>query len=254
MQVILTGDFRELLGSLEDESVDCILADPPYGNTKLVWDRWPVGWPGQVRRVLKRSGSMWVFGTLKMFMERAGDFSGWKQAQDLVWEKHNGTNAAADRFKRVHESIVQLYRDDVLWSEVFKSPQYTYDAVARTIVNRSAPRQWGDLAAKRYRSVAGGPRLMRSVMHVRSEHGRSLHPTQKPLSVVEPILLYSCPPGGHVLDPMAGSGTTAIAARRNGMSATLIEADPRYAAIARERLDSEEARQPERALDAALSA
>lgn len=254
MEVILTGDFRELLGSVEDESIDCILVDPPYGNTKLAWDVWPAGWPTLVRRVLKRSGSMWVFGTLKMFMEHADEFTGWKQSQDLVWEKHNGTNAAADRFKRVHESVVQYYRADVRWSEIYKSPQYTYDAVARTIVNRTAPKQWGQIGDKRYRSVTGGPRLMRSVLRVRSEHGRSLHPTQKPLSIIEPILLYSCPPAGRVLDPMAGSGTTGVAARRHGMSATLIEADPHYASIARGRLSSQQSDEREAEMEAMLSA
>lgn len=237
MQVtVLTGDFREILVEFADESVDCILVDPPYGSTKLPWDRWPDEWPGMVRRVLKRSGSMWVFGTLRMFMERAGEFAGWKQAQDVVWEKQNGTNAASDRFKRVHDTVAQFYRTGARWSDIYKSPQYTYDAVARTIVRRTRPEHWGSIGSGEYRSEDGGPRLMRSVLRARSEHGRSLHPTQKPLSIVEPILLYSCPPGGLVLDPMAGSGTTGVAARRNGISATLIEADPHYATLARGRL------------------
>ncbi|MGY3582253.1 site-specific DNA-methyltransferase (adenine-specific) [Bradyrhizobium sp. USDA 4341] len=234
---VLTGDFRDILASLGEETVDCIIADPPYGSTKLAWDRWPDGWPQLVRRVLKRSGSMWVFGTLRMFMERAKDFSGWKHAQDIIWEKQNGSNAASDRFKRVHDTIAQFYRDDARWgADIYKSPQYTYDAVARTIVRRARPEHWGAIGDGSYLSVDGGPRLMRSVLRSRSEHGRSLHPTQKPIAIVEPILLYSCPPGGHVLDPMAGSGTTGIVARRNGLSATLVEADPIYADIARNRL------------------
>lgn len=97
------------------------------------------------------------------------------------------------------------------------------------------PRGWLALCL----SEDGGPRLMRSVIAVRSCHGRASHPTQKPEGIVEPLLRYSVPPGGHVLDPFAGSGTTALVARRLGMRATCIEADAEHVATARHRLASE---------------
>ena len=56
---ILQGDVRDVLATLPDASFDCIVTDPPYGETSLAWDRWPEGWPGLLRRVLKSSGSMW---------------------------------------------------------------------------------------------------------------------------------------------------------------------------------------------------
>lgn len=73
---ILIGDCREVLAGLPADSADCIIADPPYGQTALAWDRWPSGWPAAVRRVLKPSGSMWCFGSLRMFMDRRDEFSG----------------------------------------------------------------------------------------------------------------------------------------------------------------------------------
>ena len=133
---IIHGDCREVLATLDAESVDVILTDPPYGATKLKWDRWPSGWPTMARRVLKRSGSMWVFGSQKMFLERISEFDGWQFSQDIVWEKHNGSGFQADRFKRVHECAVQFYRDDVPWPEVYKKPQFTNDATKRTIRRR----------------------------------------------------------------------------------------------------------------------
>ena len=90
-----------------------------------------------------------------------------------------------------------------------------------------------------YSSVDGGPRLMRSVINARSEHGKAIHPTHKPLEVVEPILRYSCPPGGTVLDPFAGSGTVGVAAKRNGRAAILIEIDDNYAEMARKRIEDD---------------
>lgn len=234
---IIVGDSREQLRLLPEESVDCVIADPPYAQTSLVWDKWPDGWVSEVRRVLKRSGSMWVFGNVRMFMDRASDFDGWLQAQDLIWEKHNGSNAFADRFRRVHEQAVQFYRSDATWGEVFKSPIFTADATARTVRRKQRPPQWGALGGSSYASVDGGPRLMRSVMFCRSEHGRAEHPTQKPIPTILPLIEYSCPKGGVVLDPMAGSGTTGLAARMLGRRSILIEANPKYAELCQSRLD-----------------
>lgn len=237
---IINADMRDAIASIPDESVDCILTDPPYGETSLRWDQRVPNWPSLVRRVLKPTGSMWVFGSFRMFMETAGDFTGWRNSHEVVWEKHNGTGLFNDRFRRVHEIASHFYRDDAPWGGVYKKPQFTNDARARTVRKKGRPAQWiGATGETVYRSEDGGPRLMRSVIYARSEHGSAEHLTQKPLSIVEPLILYACPPGGTVLDPFAGSGTTGILANRHGMSAILIEGDERYAAVARARLDGD---------------
>jgi len=234
---ILTGDCRLLLKTLADESVDCIIADPPYGDTSLWWDERLDGWQPELRRVLKPTGSMWVFGSMRFFMASfPHGLRGWTLAQDLVWEKHNGSSFHADRFKRVHEHIVQFYHDDAPWAGVFKSPVTTPDATARTVRRKKRPPHTGHIEADSYTSEDGGPRLMRSVIFERSCHGYAIHPTQKPEGIVEPLLRYSCPPGGVVLDPFAGSGTTGAVAKRLSLEAILIEIDADYAAAARMRV------------------
>jgi site-specific DNA-methyltransferase (adenine-specific) len=55
--------------------------------------------------------------------------------------------------------------------------------------------------------------------------GKAIHPTEKPVALLTPLLSYACPPGGTVLDPFAGSGSTAVAARQLGLDTILIEAD-----------------------------
>lgn len=65
---------------------------------------------------------------------------------------------------------------------------------------------------------------------------RTEHPTQKPLDVIGPLIAYASNPGDLVLDPFCGSGTTLVAAERLGRRAIGIERDPRWAAVARERL------------------
>lgn len=63
-----------------------------------------------------------------------------------------------------------------------------------------------------------------------------IHPTEKPLGILLPLIEYACPPGGSVLDPFGGSGSTAEAARQSGRTATLIEADERYCEVIARRL------------------
>jgi site-specific DNA-methyltransferase (adenine-specific) len=237
------GDALRCMEIIPSASIDCAIIDPPYAETSLKWDRWPSGWPSEVRRVMKRSGSMWVFGSQRMFLERIGEFAGWKFSHDVIWEKHNGSGLFNDRFRRVHEHVLHFYRDDAKWRDVYKQPQFTLDATARTVRKKGRPAQWiGATGETLYVSEDGGPRLMRSVLHVRSEHGRAIHPTQKPEDVIEPLLLYACPAGGLVLDPFGGSGTTGLVAERLGRRAILIELNEAYCAMARERIDQARAK------------
>lgn len=218
------GDALDLMPSMW---ADAIITDPPYNETSLDWDRWPDGWP-EIAAVV--ATSMWCFGSLRMFMERAREFSPWKLSQDIVWEKHNGTNPFNDRFRRMHEVAAHFYQGE--WAEVFKSPQFTNDATARTLRRKARPPQWGDIGAASYASDDGGPRLMGSVIYARSCHGSAIYPTQKPEAIIAPLMEYSVPPGGVVLDCFAGSGVTLLQARKTGRRAIGIEkSEARCAAI-----------------------
>lgn len=236
---IIRGDCTEVLADFPSASFDCILTDPPYGETSLQWDRWVHGWPSLARRLLKPTGSMWCFGSARMFHEHAAEFDGWKFAQDVVWEKQNGSGFHADRFKRVHESAWQFYQAGAPWEAVYKLPQFTSDATARVTRRKTRPTHMGEIEGQVYVSHDGGPRLARSVIYCRNEHGRAEHPTQKPIGIVEPLLLYSCPPGGRVLDLFAGSGTTGVVAARHGRDATLIEGREDFADVIRSRLEND---------------
>jgi site-specific DNA-methyltransferase (adenine-specific) len=217
------GDCRDF-----DDRTDvaAVIADVPYGQTSLPWDQWPMGWVRALGDALPRQASLWCFGSLRMFLDHVDEFAGWRFAQDVVWEKHNGSSFHADRFRRVHEQAAQWYRGD--WDDVYREPQYTDDATARSVRRKERPAHMGEIADSTYTSTDGGPRLQRSVLYVRSEHGRAIHPTQKPLGILEPLVRYSCPPGGLVLDPFAGSGSTLLAAKRCGRRAVGIEIDERY--------------------------
>lgn len=213
---------------------DVIVTDPPYGDTSLEWDTYPTGWVDIIGAQLPTAASMWCFGSMRMHLEQREDFANWTYGQEVIWEKHNGSGFHADRFKRVHEIAVHYYRGS--WGEVYKDPQFTNDARARTVRRKQRPTHTGNIEAGSYTSVDGGPRLMRSVQQVRSMHGRAIHPTEKPVGILEPLIRYSCPPGGTVLDPFAGSGSTLAAARNAGRKAIGFEAREDYCKAAAKRL------------------
>ncbi len=231
------GDMREVIPQ-QQLTADLIVTDPPYGETSLRWDRWPPGWLATAR---VSCASMWCFGSLRMFMGNAAEFAaaGWKLSQDVIgrnhennpvfgdvttlWVKHNGSGFRTDVFRRVHEWASHWYAD--AWADTRHEVPTTSDAVAKQVRRKTRPPHMGAHNNATYTSTDGGPRLMRSVLDVRSMHGRARHRTEKPVALLTPMIEYGCPPAGLVLDPFAGSGSTAVAARLTGRRAVLIEQD-----------------------------
>lgn len=233
--VIYHGDCREV--DLRPWSGTAItITDPPYGETSLGWDSWPTGWIDHAE-----GDELWCFGSMRMFLDHAPEFiaGGYRFAQDVVWEKHNGSGFHADRFKRVHEHVVQWYRGE--WGTIYRNVPTTPDASRRTVRRKQRPPHMGNIGSGDFQSIDGGPRLMRSVIKVPNSHGSSdmtkaQHPTQKPLGIVRPIIEYSVPPGGWVFDPFAGSGSVLVAAKEAGHRAIGIEINEAYCEIAARRL------------------
>lgn len=222
------GDCRQVMAAWPSGVADACISDPPYGDTSLEWDRRCEGWMIQVARVLKPAASIWVFGSMRflasMFDEM--DSHGFKYAQDIVWQKQNGTGFQNDRFRRVHEHAVQFYRG--AWGDVYKETQFTNDAVAKSVRRKSRPAHFGAIGDSHYTSVDGGPRLQVSVIEVANEHANALHPTQKPLGIIAPLIRYSVPIGGLVIDPFMGSGSVGIAAELLGRRFVGCELNPEY--------------------------
>ncbi len=231
------GDCREILPSVGP--VDVVVTDPPYGDTSLPWDEPVKGW-----LQLVDAPQVWCFGSLRFFLEHGADFrEGWRYGQEIVWEKHNGSGFRSDRFKRVHELAVHWYRGE--WQRLYLAvPVVSDQRRIRATRRANGTPHTGDIGASTYDSTM---RLMRSVLKVRSEHGRAVHPTQKPVGIVRPLVEYSCPPGGIVLDPFAGSGTTLIAARELGRRAIGAEVNEDYCRAAVDRLGQRDLFSSERA-------
>lgn len=223
------GDMREILPALEIRA-DCIVADPPYGETRLTWDQWPHGWPDVAAAA---TDSMWCFGSMRMFLDQVSQFARWRFSQDVIWEKENGTGFATDRFKRVHEIALHWYRG--AWGDVHHdTPRVPHNGPRHKTRNRyRGPTHTDHIGLSRYED--DGTRLVRSVLKAKSIR-RGLHPTEKPTQILDPLIRYACPAGGLVLDPFAGSGSTLDAARSAGRRAIGIEANEAYIEKAARRL------------------
>lgn len=234
---LILGDCRTEMP--ERGPFNMILADPPYGDTSLVWDKRVKGWHKVAAQTLKPTGSLWVFGSLKYFLAEHHLFeaAGFRLAQEIIWEKHNGSSFHADRFKRVHEIAVQYYLAAAAWGDVYNQVQTTPDATARTVRRKARPAHTGDIGKAHYLSEDGGPRLMRSVIPMRSCHGHAIHPTEKPVELLAILLRTSCPEGGLVGDFFAGSGACGEAAAMVGRAYIGTEIDPEYHRKATERLN-----------------
>jgi site-specific DNA-methyltransferase (adenine-specific) len=233
------GRMEDLLPTLG--GFDAAICDPPYGETSLAWDRWPDGWPSLVA---KHTRSMWCFGSMRMFLDRRDEFTapGWRLSQDtvggfeidtMVWEKHNGTGFAADRFKRVHELSAHFYMGR--WSDIYHlAPREAYhgpDKHARARNSRTP--HTGEIGGHQY--VDNGTRMVRSIIKAKSVRG-GIHATEKPTAVLAPLIEYSVAPGSLMLDPFAGSCSGLLTARQLGRRSVGIEADEAMCEKAADRL------------------
>jgi site-specific DNA-methyltransferase (adenine-specific) len=228
---LYAGDARDLAPAIGP--IDAIVTDPPYGEINFKWDHWPAGWPGWFD-----APQLWCFTSLRLQLRTAPEFEaeGWSFVQEIVWEKPNGSNAAVNRFRRVHELLVHWYCGpwNRLQLESPRSPAELGQKVTGGIRRNGKPKHWHGIGSTGYQYAA--TRIARSVQRHPSERHRNWHPTQKPLELLRRIITYSVRPGGIIVDPFAGSGSTLIAAAQTGRRAIGIERSPEYLARAIQRL------------------
>jgi len=234
----LTGIDR-----VADSSVDLVIADPPYGLGKdygndsdrlgaheyLAWSR---RWIDAVVPKLKANGSLYVFLTWQHSPEV---FSHLKtrlaMMNEIIWDRRVPSMGGSTRkFSSVHDNIGFFVKSRNYYFDV-DAVRIPYDAETKKARTRSI------FVGKKWLEVGYNPKDVWSVSRLHRQHGeREDHPTQKPLEIVERMVLASCPPGGTVLDPFMGSGTSAVAAAKNGRRFVGFELNPEYFGIVEKRL------------------
>ena len=248
INMIHQGDSIELLKQLPDNSADLVFADPPY-NLQLKgdlfrpdqskvspvndhWDRFGSfssyddftrEWLHECHRVLKDTGSFWVIGTYHNIF-RVGTIlqdMGFWILNDVIWIKTNPMpNFRGTRFNNAHETLI--------WATKSKASKYTFHYRTMKGFNDDLQMRSDWLIP----ICRGSERVM--------ENGQKAHSTQKPEELLYRIILATSNPGDLVLDPFAGSGTTAAVAKKLGRNFIGFEREPSYISLARERVEKTE--------------
>ena len=231
------GDCLEILPTLEDNSVNLVLVDLPYGTTACKWDSIiPLDdlWK-QYNRICKESGAM-VFTAAQPFTTilAASNIQNFKY--EWIWEKPQGTNPMNAKVMplKSHENILVFYRKKPVYNpQMWQSTPYSGF--------KSDTAKIGEVYGKaqsRHRDNPEGSRYPKTVLKFKQEKG--LHPTQKPVGLMEYLIKTYTNPGDTVLDNTMGSGTTGVACVNTGRNFVGIESDEKYYSIAGERIASAE--------------
>ena len=273
---VILGDCLDVLPTLPAHSFDAVITDPPYPRIKRPYGYWTEDeWLDMMlrcldefRRVLKPQGSALVI--IQPNQEKMGRMALWpwrfvveaaarghRLVQDAYWLNISAIPAAGStQFGLMRPATKWLlwfgpsdcYRDQdsVLWAESWGNRLQRMFVRARgtEIMDRHPSghsRAKGRIseAAVRRGGVTPFNVLPIAGDHIGGLHG---HGASTPMELVRWWIRYICPPGGTVLDPFGSSGTTAIAALREGRNAVLIERVPEYVEIAKRRIAEEEAK------------
>jgi site-specific DNA-methyltransferase (adenine-specific) len=238
------GDCLEILPTLQPSSVDAIITDLPYGTTQCAWDSvvplermW-----AQVRRVLKPSG---VFVTTA-----SQPFTSLLVTSNLqwfrycwVWEKNTGT-----RFLDAKRRPL-LFHEDVA---VFYERQPTYNPQKQRGIANHSRRPNARCSTELYNaqmqpaSDESGMKYPRTVLHFDTPppSRKTIHPTEKPVALLQYLVLTYTNPGDLVLDLAMGSGTTGVACMKTERRFIGIEKFEPYYQLAQVRLEEARAQMP----------
>jgi site-specific DNA-methyltransferase (adenine-specific) len=257
---LYSGDSLEWLSSLPENSVDCIWTDPPYllsndGITciagKMVkvnkgeWDRsrgieldheFNRIWLKACRRVLKPAGTIWVSGTLHVYLSvgMAMMEEGYRILNDIVWEKPAPPpNLGCRCFTHSTEIL--------LWATKARKggkDHYTfnYEVMKQENGGKQMKNVWKIQPSNEVvpDEEVSTKWKMKPPSAKEKTHGK--HPTQKPVSLVARCLRASTNVGDLVIDPFAGSGTTGLAALQLGRNFLGCDREEKYARLAVKRL------------------
>lgn len=238
---VILGDCLDVMKEIADNSIDMVLADLPYGTTNCKWDTiipLDLLWQ-QYNRVVKDNGAILLFAQTP-FDKVLGASNLEMLRYEWIWEKSTPTgHLNANRMPmKAHENILVFYKKLPVYNPQKTSghePMHTY---AKSIEKQNTT----DIYNGATKPVSGGgstERFPRSVLQFPSDKQKlNLHPTQKPVALCEYLIKTYTNEGQTVLDNVAGSGSTGIAARNTNRHFVLIEREYNYFNVIQERMKS----------------
>lgn len=240
---LLQGDCLELMKNIPDKSIDMILCDLPYGTTACKWDSvipFEPLWQ-QYKRIIKDNGAIVLFSdepfTSQLVNSNIKDFR-----YKWIWNKTRGSNFQNARFMpmKCHEEILVFYKKKPVYN-----PQFWYSKPYKT-TERKRSKQIEGLSGGSAANVCAatisedGRRYPLSILTY-ARDGKRIHPTQKPVALLEYLIKTYTHEGQVILDNCAGSGSTGVAAVNTGRKFIGMELDDNYFNISKDRIEKAQA-------------
>ena len=235
------GDCLEVMKSIPDGSIDCIITDPPYGTTACKWDSvipFEPMW-AELKRIIKPNGAIVLFGSepfssllrcsnLKMFR------------YDWVWEKTVASNFAMSKKQphKKHEIISVFYGKQCIYNPQMQAGKPYTD---KREAERTGVSVGDGVNLKREPIINNGTRYPSSIQKHSNDTNNRFHPTQKPVALLEYLIKTYTQEGETVLDFTMGSGSTMIACLNTNRKGIGIELDKHYFDIASKRIADHQA-------------
>lgn len=244
---VICGDAFAALGKLPAASFDMLFADPPYNLNKkfgkekftLVssdeYEEWLDSWLKLCSPLLKPTASVYICGDWRSgsAIQRTGS-KYFKLRNRITWEREKGRGAKAN-WKNAAE--------DIWFFTVSDDFTFNLDAVKqrRRVIapyrKDGKPKDWSETAAGNFRDTHPSNLWTDITVPFWSMPENTDHPTQKPEKLLAKMVLASTNPGDLILDPFAGSGTTAVVAKKLRRNFVAIESDEKYCMLAAKRLE-----------------
>ena len=242
MQIDLhNGDCLELMKDIPDGSVDLVLTDPPYGTTACKWDSvipFEPMW-GQLHRIIKPNGAMVLFGSEPFSSAlRMSNIKNYKY--DWIWDKKIAVGMIYARFQpmRQTENISVFCKSKT----VYNPQMVKRDKPIKSGGNKYSPTS-PIQACKEGREFQKTYEYKNPVNLLTFDRIRrgTVHPTQKPVALLEYLIRTYTNEGETVLDFTMGSGSTGVACINTGRNFIGIELDEGYFDIAQKRIEAAQA-------------
>ena len=241
---IYLEDCLEGMKKIDDCSIDCIICDLPYGETGNKWDILIDSQSlfTQYRRIIKEEGAILLFGSFR-FGQRLLTVAPDLYKYEWVWEKENGTNVPNANFQplRIHEYIYVFGKGrcaNGTRTPMKYNPQKT-EGKPYCIKRGRTSSNWRGVLKDATTNNESGLRYPKTVQYFKRDKNK-FHPTQKPVELLRYLIRTYSNEGDVILDNCIGSGTTAIAAIREGRHFISFETCEEYYNIAIDRIKKEQ--------------
>lgn len=245
---LFNDDCLKVLPTIPDKSIDLILTDPPYGTTACSWDSiipFDLMW-NELNRIIKDNKAIVLFGAEPFSSNlRMSNIKNYKY--DWIWEKDNGTNFASVKYQpfRVSENIIIFGKFPITYTPKnikCYNPQMTdgkpYKTISGKQKNESAIIRKGSREnMSNYKTINSGERYPRNIIKFNRDKNK-IHPTQKPVALLEYLIKTYTNENDTVLDFTMGSGSTGVACKNTNRNFIGIELDQNYFNIAKNRIET----------------